>query len=176
MTIPAPSLFDLKAPIDERSAVISPCGKYRYWLFRKWSHAPILCFVMLNPSTADAAKDDPTVRKCIGFAKFNGFGGIGIANLFSFRATDPRELIFALQSGENCIGPEGDYHLKCIGSGGDYIVAGWGRKPYDVPVMRDRLDKVRKLLTGKLYCVKQSQGRPWHPLYVGYGSLIEMER
>lgn len=171
---PPPAVFDLQALVDERSAVISPCGKYRYWLWRRWSYAPVLCFVLLNPSTADAAKDDPTVRKCIGFAKWNGFGGIGIANLFPWRATDPRELVLALQTGADCVGPEGDYHLKCIAD--DYVVAGWGRMPYDMPLMRPRLDQVRKILTGRLWCVKQTQGRPWHPLYVKYGPLLEMER
>lgn len=169
-----PAKFELLAPVEDRSAVLSECGRYRYWLFRKWAHAPILCFVMLNPSTADALKDDPTVRKCVGFAKLNGYGGIGIANLFSWRTKDPKELIFALQNGEDCVGPQGDYHLKCITD--DYVVAGWGRTPYDVPALRSRLDQVRKILTGKLLCVKQTQGRPWHPLYVKYGPLLELER
>ncbi len=170
----APAEFDMSSPIDERSAIISECGKYRYWLWRRWSHAPILCFVLLNPSTADGMKDDPTVRKCIGFAKLNGFGGIGIANLFAWRATEPRELVRALSVGEDCVGPNGNYHLKCIA--GDYIVAGWGRMPYYVPALRYRLDDVRKILTGRLFCVKQTQGRPWHPLYVKYGRLLELER
>ena len=172
----APAVFNLESPVDERSAMLSLCGKYRYWLFRKWSDAPILRFVLLNPSTAGPEKDDPTVRKCIGFAKWNGFGGIGIANLFALRATDPRELVLALQAGFDCVGPEGDYHLKCIAGAGDSVVAGWGRMPYDLPAMRARLDHVRGILVGKLLCVKQSQGRPWHPLYVKYGPLVELER
>lgn len=119
------------------------------------------------------------MRKCIGFARLNGYGGIGIANLFSWRATEPRELVLALSTGTDCVGPEGDYHLRCIsGPAGDAepIVAGWGRLPYDIPALRSRLDDVRRILKGRLFCVKQTQGRPWHPLYVKYGPLVELER
>jgi hypothetical protein len=77
----------------KKTAIISACGLFRYHLTRTWDEAlRPLPFIMLNPSTADASEDDPTIRKCIGFAKRLGFGGIEVFNLFAFRATDPREL------------------------------------------------------------------------------------
>lgn len=76
-----------------KSAVISECGKYRYELHRTWDESrPKVLFVMLNPSTADAELDDPTIRRCIGFAKTWGYGGIMVGNMFAYRATDPNEL------------------------------------------------------------------------------------
>lgn len=77
----------------KKTAIISECGKFRYHLTRTWDEAlRPLPFIMLNPSTADADKDDPTIRKCIGFAERLGFGGIEVFNLYGFRATKPREL------------------------------------------------------------------------------------
>lgn len=78
------------------AAIISTCGTYRYTLHRsipsvlRWVK-PCL-FVMLNPSTADATKDDPTIRRCVGFAKREGCTGMTVVNLFALRATDPAEL------------------------------------------------------------------------------------
>jgi hypothetical protein len=77
-----------------KGAEISECGRYRWKLWRIWddSKAKVL-FIMHNPSTADAEQDDPTIRRCIGFAKTWGYGGIYVGNLFPFRATDPKELL-----------------------------------------------------------------------------------
>ena len=80
------------APAVCKSAQISPCGLYRYRLERFWSDKPALPFVMLNPSTADADLDDPTIRRCMGFARREGAGGIIVATLHAFRATTPEEL------------------------------------------------------------------------------------
>jgi hypothetical protein len=76
-----------------KTADISPCGTFRWRLTRTWDHSkPVLLFVMLNPSKADASIDDPTVRRCIGFAVRNNYGGIVIVNLFAYRATNPQDL------------------------------------------------------------------------------------
>ena len=75
-----------------KSAVLSPCWTYRYELTRRWSSRPLVGWVMLNPSTADAEADDPTVRRCVRFANAWGYGGLVIRNLFALRATDPSEL------------------------------------------------------------------------------------
>lgn len=76
-----------------RSAGISDCGTYRYSLTRDWDDGlPRIAFVMLNPSKADAEIDDPTIRRCIGFAKAWGYGGLIVVNLYPLRATDPAEL------------------------------------------------------------------------------------
>ena len=86
----------------ERAAVISKCGAYRYSLTRKWSDAPLLSFVMLNPSTADAKEDDPTIRRCIGFARREGAGGLIVANLYALRSSSPE----ALWAARDPIGPQ----------------------------------------------------------------------
>lgn len=78
-----------------KGADLSDCGKYRYRLWRYWTDGALdmLGFIMLNPSTADADVDDPTIRKCMGFARRLGFNGIVVTNLFSYRATKPKDLV-----------------------------------------------------------------------------------
>lgn len=77
-----------------KNAEISKCGKYRYLLERTWDESKEkVLFIMLNPSTADANNDDPTIRRCISFAKSWGYGGLMVGNLFALRATNPKELI-----------------------------------------------------------------------------------
>ena len=81
----------LRLPL-ERNAVISACGRYRYLLTRRVGPGTrAVTFIMLNPSTADATRDDPTIRRCIGFARSWGIGGVDVVNLFAFRATEPRD-------------------------------------------------------------------------------------
>jgi hypothetical protein len=75
-----------------REAIISECGAYRYRLDRKWSGDPPMLVCMLNPSTADAERDDPTITKLIGFANRFGFGHLIVVNLYPFRATKPADL------------------------------------------------------------------------------------
>lgn len=78
---------------ENKGAIISTCGHYRYSLWRKWGYDERnLHIIMLNPSTADANEDDPTIRRCIGFAKDNGHSGIFISNLFALRTSDPKVL------------------------------------------------------------------------------------
>lgn len=157
---------------DERSALISPCGTYRYWLHRRWDDRELLYWIMLNPSTADAMKDDPTIRKCIGFAKLNGYGGIAVGNLFAYRATDPRELILCRGFVEP-VGPDNDAQIKGIPTDRD-VVCAWGLFPYIHPSLHWRTRVVRELLANhRTFCVKRTEDRPWHPLYVKYGELVE---
>src|SRR5712664_2208515 len=86
-----------------RSAGFSCCGLYRYWLRRHWdAELPPVCFVMLNPSTADAERDDPTIRRCCGFSRRWGYGGIVVVNLYAFRTSDP----CCLRNAVHPVGPE----------------------------------------------------------------------
>ncbi|WP_368188730.1 DUF1643 domain-containing protein [Aeromonas sp. R7-3] len=83
-------LAELGYPARPRHAVFSPCRTYRYALSRVWAtDKPYALFIGLNPSTADETLDDPTIRRCIDFAKRRGYGGLVMANLFAYRATDP---------------------------------------------------------------------------------------
>lgn len=78
----------------KKGAIISSTGLYRYQLWRIWDESkPNALFLLHNPSTADADTDDPTVRRCTGFAKSWDYGGIYIVNLYPYRATNPKELL-----------------------------------------------------------------------------------
>jgi len=164
-------------PIDPAwptsSAVISKCGLYRYELVRSWNPSlPRLYWVMLNPSKADALKDDPTVRKCIGFAKHNGYGSICIMNLSAYRATDPKELIDR-QGFVDVVGPKNYEYLKAIPRG-EVVVCGWGSFIEAQPRLFHWGHLVRGLLEGcVLKCVRITKAQPWHPLYVPYGPLVD---
>lgn len=79
-------------PSINRSAVLSADGAYRYSLKRTWGEQDYCLFLMLNPSTADAVQDDPTIRRCMAFAEAWGYGGLIVCNLFPLRATDPKAL------------------------------------------------------------------------------------
>src|SRR3990167_7612004 len=98
-------------PLAIGSAIISPCGSYRYTLHRpipsilRWVK-PLLC-IMVNPSTADATKEDPTVRRCIGFAKDMGATSLTVVNLFAFRSASPK----ALATMDDPVGPDNDRHI-----------------------------------------------------------------
>ena len=116
--------LDLFQTAPTSTAEISPCGLYRYRLTRTWdAAAPALLFVMLNPSTADASEDDPTIRRCLGFARRERAGGLVVANLFAFRATDPK----ALEDAADPIGPDNARWIEtCVRETSGPIVAAWG--------------------------------------------------
>jgi hypothetical protein len=152
-----------------RAAVISDCGKYRYQLFRIWSpKKPLVVFIMLNPSTADASQDDPTIRRCIGFAQAWGYGGIAVVNLFAWRATDPQELLLA----NGAIGPQNDYFLQQAFVDAGAVVAAWGAQP----VAAARAAGVQLLaqqVGARLLCLGTTkEGHPRHPLYVAKGTPL----
>ena len=80
----------------EKGATFSRCGRYRYSLWRRWEEdAPYVLWICLNPSTADAEEDDPTLRRCMGFAQDWGYGASYTANLFAWRATKPQDMMKA---------------------------------------------------------------------------------
>lgn len=143
-------------------ACVSACGLYRYWLTRVWDEAlPQVCWVMLNPSTADATEDDPTVRRCLGFARSWGCGGIAVVNLFAFRATDPR----ALRRAKAPVGPENDRHIAEQAEG-RRVVAAWGTGGNYLGRDREVLTLLR-VLGRPVECLRLSAGgHPCHPLYL----------
>jgi hypothetical protein len=109
-----------------RDAQISDCGKYRYRLFRQWAlldRMPIM-WLMLNPSTADANLDDPTIRRCIEFSKRWGYGAMYVGNLYAYRSTDPKALL-AIDY-ETARGPENQYHLDLMAQRCAKIICAWG--------------------------------------------------
>jgi hypothetical protein len=142
-------------------AVLSDCQTYRYRLSRRWNdRLGRVAFVMLNPSTADASNDDPTIRRCIGFAKLWGFGSIEVVNLYAFRSTDPA----GLPTASDAIGSENDRHIEEACRTAGLIVCAWGTKggmrAGTVALRLSRLGFAMKCLG------KTQQGHPKHPLYV----------
>lgn len=149
------------------TAVISPCGRYRYSLSRIWDiELPTLSWCMLNPSTADAVQDDPTVRKCVGFARRWGFGSIHVVNLFAWRATDPREL----DAVEDPVGPDADRWIqrafRCP------VVVAWGAGlPRRCERTAQRIALVREAAGASATCLGLTKaGEPRHPLMLAYAT------
>lgn len=158
-------LFDGEpAPAALGSAVLSDCDRYRYLLGREWDDAlPTAVFVMLNPSTADGRRDDPTIRRCLGYARAWDCGSLMVANLYAWRATDPRELWTA----DDPVGPENDAHLYAAATiaaeTGGPLVAAWGAN-----ARQDRIAAVLALPgLDRLAALDVTKaGQPKHPLYL----------
>ena len=104
-------------------ASVSPCERYRYSLWKRWSMAPLVLFIGLNPSTASATTDDPTIRRCINYAKAWKHGGLLMSNAFAWRSTDPRQLY----AQEDPVGPENDAALWRMMRSTECIVCGLGK-------------------------------------------------
>lgn len=149
----------------QKSALISPCGTWRYRLTRVWSSAPLLPFVMLNPSIADADIDDPTIRRCMSFARRESAGGIMVVNLYGLRATDPKHL----KRASNPIGPDNDFHIRELAAGAFHtsnrIVCAWGVNA--APARSANMTAMIKGAGSGTVCLgKTKTGEPKHPLYV----------
>lgn len=161
---------DFLLPAIEKRARLSSCGLYRYSLERWWNTSHYArYFIMLNPSTADASVDDPTIRRCIGLAKRDGYGGIVVINLFAFRATSPADM----KRADDPIGPENDGHIWSTLGGlvpenvrPGTIIAAWGAHG----AFRKRaaeVEQAAKRAGVDLFCFGfTNQGTPRHPLYL----------
>lgn len=146
------------------TATFSPCGRYRYELTRSWDATlPELLVVMLNPSTADAAVDDPTIRRVMRFARDAGYGELRVMNLYALCSVDPAAL-WASDS----VGPENDYRLSAAllvrWSEHRPVLAAWGTTPWS----KSRAPRVIALVPGvRWMCLGTTKdGSPRHPLYV----------
>jgi hypothetical protein len=146
----------------ESGAIFDVSGRYRYSLSRTWSaYHPRILFVLLNPSTANEYKNDPTIRRCISFARTWNFGSIEVVNLFAYRATDYGELFKV----SDPIGAENNRFLMQAVERCSTVVLGWGTR--GTLLGRDR--QVMSLFAGKkdVYCLGiTNDGQPRHPLYV----------
>ena len=158
------------------NAIISSCGTYRYLLTRhipcplRWVK-PCL-FIMLNPSTADDKVDDPTIRKCMEFAKRHACTQLRVVNLFALRATNPKEL----EKHPDPIGPDNDKHIEeeiitSYNSSG-VIICAWGNNKF----AQVRANEVLKYGTDMGWkCLgKNKNGSPKHPLYIPYEKTLEL--
>ena len=152
----------------EMGAVFPPDQRYRHMLWRIWNkQLPLLNFILLNPSTADAEKDDPTVYRCGQRARHLGFGGLLVTNLFAFRSTDPGRLYEV----EDPVGPDNDYAIHAEARRSKMVICGWGK--HGKFMGRDTFvcDQLRleKIFPRALHT--NSDGTPEHPLYQPYSRM-----
>jgi len=162
--------------VQDNDAIISDDGQYRYALSRLvQTTGPKLLWVMLNPSTANAAVDDATIRKCLGFSRKWGIGSFRVVNLFALRSKDKT----ALWTGTEIIGPENDRHIDVMARWADQIVCAWGAKEKIPPRYREsRPARVMELLQTStknrgipVFSLGTTRGGdPLHPLMVPYAA------
>lgn len=167
----------------ERGATLSICGTYRYRLSRQWNQGLDVSgrgvwyddirwatFIMLNPSTADAEVDDPTIRRCVGFAQEFGCNGLLVANLYAYRATNPRDL-WSVDFAQR-VGPDNDRHITSCATlareTGGPVIAAWGAN-----AEAKRVEQVLALPgVGGLSALGVTKGgQPRHPLYLRGDSM-----
>ena len=143
-------------------AKLSPCGRYRYTLGRRWSwHGPLACWIMLNPSTADARNDDNTIRRCVEFSKLWGCGGLVVVNLFALRSTNPSWLYLS----DDPVGQDNDRHILEASDRCKVRVVAWGAHG----ALHVRGQHVKSLLQAAdprplQHLGLTKEGQPRHPL------------
>lgn len=144
------------------SAVFSEDREYRYVLTRRWDDRTLCNFIMLNPSTADEIKEDPTVRRCMDFAGNWGYGGLVVTNIFAYRSTFPDDLYKVADP----VGPGNDTHILTIAKQAALVVCAWGEHGDYHNRGFVVLGKLRdEGITTK--CLgKNASGQPQHPLYI----------
>lgn len=159
-----PSLF------GNPRADFSPDRRHRYTLWRTWGDPDnYVQFICLNPSTADELNDDPTIRRCVNFAKDWGFGAFVMTNLFAWRDTNPKNLPRRVKEGIDIIGEENDRFLVETACFASLIICAWGNDG----TLLGRDEQVLKLIHKPLYCLKKKDGCAIaaHPLYLPSASL-----
>jgi hypothetical protein len=142
-------------------AVFSPCRRWRYRLWRCWDPSkPVANFLMLNPSTADERRLDPSCTRARNYAERWGYGALVVTNIFGWRATDPEEM----KSVENPVGPGNDRAILKAAKQARLVVCAWGNHAEH----RGRGEEVLRLLAGvRLHALRvNSSGHPAHPLYL----------
>jgi hypothetical protein len=147
-----------------KAATLSACGRYRYNLLRTWDIArPAVCWVMLNPSTADADRDDNTIRKVTKYARTWGHGGIVVVNLFALRSTDPAELY---KTGAAAVGPENDGCILTAARGAGLVMAAWGNHGAYRARQAEVVTALRVAGVRLHHLGLTKDGHPRHPLYL----------
>lgn len=152
------------------SAIIDASGQYRYLLRRRWApHGRTVLWIMLNPSTADATENDPTVRRCIGFARTWGYAALAIVNLFARRTKDPRHLVGF--TAPEAIGPDNDGVIRRELAEPSLVIAAWGNLGW----LHDRDAAVVAMIGARSLSVlgRTDRGHPRHPLYLPRTAIPE---
>lgn len=143
-----------------KAATISPCGKFRYRLSRRWGEGAPLLFIMLNPSTADGNEDDATIRRCVRFGQSHGFSAIDVVNLFAYRATDPKDL----RRAGFPVGPDNDMHIATAAREAGTVCLAWGANVAGLERPQVVLPSLHRMgIEPKCLRITRS-GYPQHPL------------
>ena len=139
----------------KKSAIIE--GNYRYELKRLWDDTkPFACFVGCNPSTADAEKDDATIRNLYSLCEYHGFGGFVMVNLYAYRSTNPEFLHII----DNPIGPKNDYYIRKAFAQSNKVIFMWG----NIGAFGNRDNDVKSMIR-EAYCISETKmGNPRHVL------------
>lgn len=161
--------------LDELTgAELSVCKRHRFWLLRRWKRGPLLLWVMLNPSTATATVDDATIRRCIGFAEQWGYAGIVVCNLYTLRATSPKDLYRELELARYY---QADERLRALLEHPDVapqVICAWGDLNKRA---KPRAREVHALIVaaGKApQCLgRTADGNPRHPVRLAYATPLE---
>ena len=158
----------------DRAATFDETGTYRYRLDRRWRSEPdkLVTFVMLNPSTADAFQEDPTIRRCIGFAKSLSFPAMSVVNLFAIRATDPKTIRLT----EDPVGPENDFYIREACRASMMVICAWGAYPHLKGTDRAVWADIRECCSNIYSFGLTKKGAPKHPLYLRADSRLETFR
>lgn len=156
----------MKDLLTQGGALFSPCRTWRYELRRSWANQPDLVMLMLNPSTADEVKNDPTVERCERRARAGGYGGLVVLNIFAYRATDPADM----KAAADPVGPENDDYIRAhflrAAALGSPVCAAWGTHGDHLSRGRQVLD-MAEAAGVQLVCLKKTKGgHPGHPLYI----------
>jgi hypothetical protein len=154
-----------------RHAVMSGDEQYRYNLSRSWEEGNgMILFVMLNPSTADADIDDPTIRRCIGFAQREEFKRLMVVNLFAFRETDPSLLPLA----DDPVGPENYHYIALAAEKADAVALAWGASVMATSTYVDPVLAILEVAGHDPECLGcTASGAPRHPLYLAADTEFE---
>jgi hypothetical protein len=162
----------LSVKFDMQTAISTTDERYRFNLTRAWTAGEgTVCWVMLNPSTADADQDDPTIRKCVGFSKAWGYKRLVVVNLFAWRSTDPK----GLRSAPDPIGDGNDHYIREASATADLVVCAWGANAPKNGPWADRAFRVRLMLLGPqgrpiFHLGLTKGGQPSHPLMLPYST------
>lgn len=164
-----PSNLTLSPPEDlVRTAIIDPTGIYRYSLTRQWdANRGRVCWIMLNPSTADESVDDPTIRRVIGFSKAWGYGSLIVVNLFALRSMSPQTLKIAADP----IGPDNDLYIAAAALTSEAVLAAWSFHAGLFDRDQSVLDILHRIDCPVCVLGLTDGGRPRHPLYVPGATL-----
>lgn len=161
--------------LSDSGAEISDDGLYRYTLTREWADGTCVGFLMFNPSTADASQDDPTIRKCVGFAKRWGYSRLVVLNLYAIRSRDPKAVG---RMGPSAVGPLNDFWITKAMKEAREIICAWGCAQHSPDIDR-RIQRVMSLQlisqeSVKISCLGRRQdNHPRHPLMLSYDTPRE---